>query len=66
MLKITERLKTPGITLKKIWLYLKVISCLQVDFVLIWVTQTLIWFNLQGDGTGNGLSNIKDTFAESL
>ena len=23
--------------------------------------QTLIWFNLQRDGTGNGLSNIKDT-----
>ena len=28
--------------------------------------QTLIWFNLQRDGTRNGLSNIKDTFAESL
>ena len=28
--------------------------------------QTLIWFNLQGDGTGNGFSNIKGTFAESL
>ena len=28
--------------------------------------QTLIWFNLQRDGSGNGLSNIKDTFAESL
>ena len=28
--------------------------------------QTLIWFNLQRDGTGNGLSNIMDTFAESL
>ena len=28
--------------------------------------KTLIWFNLQRDGTGNGLSNIKDTFAESL
>ena len=27
---------------------------------------TLIWFNLQRDGTGNGLSNIKDTFAESF
>ena len=25
-----------------------------------------IWFNLQRDGCGNGLSNIKDTFAESL
>ena len=35
-------------------------------FVLIWMKQTLIRFNLQRDGTGNGLSNIKDTFAESL
>ena len=25
-----------------------------------------IWFNLQRDETGNGLSKIKDTFAESL
>ena len=28
--------------------------------------QRLIWFNLQIDGTRNGLSNIKETFAESL
>ena len=28
--------------------------------------QTLIWFNLQTDGTRNGLSNIKVAFAESL
>ena len=28
--------------------------------------QTLIWFNLQRDETGNGFSNIKETFAESL
>ena len=35
--------------------------------MLIWMKQIwLIWFNLQGDGTGNGLSNIKNTFAESL
>ena len=27
--------------------------------------QTLIWFNLQRDGTENGLSNIKDTSAET-
>ena len=26
----------------------------------------MIWFNLQSDGTGDGLSNIKDTFVESL
>ena len=36
------------------------------DFVLIWMKQTLIWFNLQRDGTKNGLSNIKETFSESL
>ena len=35
------------------------------DFVLIWMKQALIWFNLQRDGTRNELSNIK-TFAESL
>ena len=28
--------------------------------------QTLTWFNLQRDGTRNGLSDIKDTFAEGL
>ena len=26
----------------------------------------LIWFSLQRDGTRNGLSNIKETFAENL
>ena len=36
------------------------------DFMLIWMKQALIWFNLQRDGTRNGLSNIKKTFAESL
>ena len=35
------------------------------DFVLIWIKQALIWFDLQRDGTRNGLSNIK-TFAKSL
>ena len=35
-------------------------------FLLIWMKQTLIWFNLQRDGTEIGLSNIKDTFAESF
>ena len=52
--------------LQKALLFLKGISCLQVIFMLIWIKQKLIWFNLQRDGTGNGLSNIKDTFAESL
>ena len=39
---------------------------LVVDFRVNLDKKTLIWFNLQRDGTGNGLSNIKDTFAESL
>ena len=34
--------------------------------MLIWMKQTLVWFNLQRDGTRNGLPNIKETFAESL
>ena len=66
MLKFTMQPKTPGITSKKTWFSLKEISCFQVIFVLIWMKQMLIWFNLQRDGTGNGLSNTKDTFAESL
>ena len=52
--------------LQKALLFLKGISCLQVILMLIWIKQKLIWFNLQRDGTGNGLSNIKDNFAESL
>ena len=28
--------------------------------------QTLMWFNLQRNGTRNGLCNIKETFAERL
>ena len=66
MLKFTEWPKSPGMTSKKILLSLKGMSCLQVIFILIWIKQTLILFNLHRDGTGNGLSNIKDTFAESL
>ena len=66
MLKFTERPKSPRITSKKTWLSLKGISYLQVTFVLIWMKQSLIWFNLRRDGTENGLSNTKDTFAESL
>ena len=66
MLKFTERSKTPGTTSKNKCLSLKGISWLQVIFMLIWIKQILIWFNLQRDGTGNRLSNIKDTFAEGL
>ena len=28
--------------------------------------KTLTWFNLEKDGTGDGFSNIQDTFVESL
>ena len=66
MLKFTQQPKTPGMTSKKILLSLKGISCLQVIFVLNWMKQMLLWLNLQRDGTGNGMYNIKDTFAESL
>ena len=65
MLKFTKRPKTPGMDSKKL-LSLKGISCFQVIVILIWMKQMLIQFNLQRDGTGNGLSNIKDTFAESM
>ena len=65
MLKFTERPKTPGMTSKKIAFPggNKLFAC---RFVLIWMKQTLIWFNLQRDGTRNGLSNIMETFGESL
>ena len=65
MLKFTEQPKTPGMTSKKV-LSLKGISSFAGDFVLIWMKQRLIWFNLQRDGTRNGLSNIKETSAENL
>ena len=44
----------------------KGINSFSGDFVLIWMKQRLIWFNLQKDGTRNGLSNIKEIFAENL
>ena len=62
MLKFTERPKPPGMTSKKTVLSLKRISTFAGDFVLIWMKQRLIWFNLQR----NGLPNIKETFAENL
>ena len=51
---------------KKKFISLKEISSFAGDFVLIWMKQRLIWFNLQRDGTRNGLSNIKETFEENL
>ena len=66
MLKFTERPKIPGIASKKNIAFPKGNKLLADDFVLIWMKQRLIWFNLQRDGTRNGLSNFKKTFAESL
>ena len=66
MLKFTEQPKTLGMALKKTVLSLNGISSFAGDFVLIWMKQRLIWFNLQRDGTRNGLSNTKETFAENL
>ena len=65
MLKFTERPKTPGMASKSI-AFPKGNKLFAGDFVLIWMKQALIWFNLQRDGTRNGLSNIKETFGESL
>ena len=36
------------------------------NFVLTYLKQRMIWFNLQWDETRNRLSNIKDTFAENI
>ena len=65
MLKFTECPKTPGMTSKKILLSLKG-RLFAGDFRANLMKQTLIGFSLQRDRTGNGLRNIKDTFAESL
>ena len=66
MFKFTERPKIPGMTLKKNIAFPEGNKLFAGDFVLIWMKQTLIWFNLQRDGTRNGLPNIKETFSESL
>ena len=66
MLKFTERPKTPGMTLKKNIAFPKGNKLFAGDFALIWMKQTLIWFNLQRDQTRNELSTIKETFAVSL
>ena len=55
-----------GMTSKRVLLSLKGISSFAGDFVLIWMKQRLICFNLQKDGNRNKLSNIKETFAENL
>ena len=62
MLKFTEWPKTPGMTSKKTLLSLKGISrfCVNLDETKVDMV------HLQSDGTRNGLSNIKETFAEIL
>ena len=68
MLKFIVRPKTPGMTSKKkkSSAFPEGISSFAGDFVLIWMKQRLIWFNLQRDETRNGLPNIKETFVENL
>ena len=66
MLKFTERPKRLGMTSKKNIAFPEGNKLFAGDFVPIWMRQTLIWFNLQRDGTRNELSNIKETFAESF
>ena len=65
MLKLAKRPKTPGIILKNI-AFPEGNKPFAGGFVLIWMKQTLIWFNSQRYGTRNGLSNIEETFAENL
>ena len=57
--KFTKRPKTLEIISKNI-------MTLQVTFMLVWMKQTLICFNLRRNGTGIGLSIIKDILVESL
>ena len=66
MLRFTERPRTPGMTSKKNIAFPGGNKQFAGDFVLIWMKQRLIWFNLQRDGTRNRLSNIKANFAENL
>ena len=66
MLRFTEWLKTPGMTSKKNIAFPEGNKQIAGDFVVIWMKQRLIWFNLQKDETRNGLSNIKETFAENF
>ena len=47
MLKFTERSKTPEMTQKHTLLSLTLQGNFAGDFVLIWMKQRLIWFNLQ-------------------
>ena len=66
MLKFTEQRKTPVMASNKNIAFPEGDKLLAGDYVLIWMKQTLIWFNLQRNETRNGLSNIKETFTESF
>ena len=65
MLKFTERPKTPGMTSKNI-AFPEGNKLFTGDFVLIWMKQTLIWFDLHREETRNVLSNIKETSAQCM
>ena len=66
MLKFTEQRKTPVMASNKNIAFPEGDKLLAGDYVLIWMKQTLIWFNLQRNETRNGLFNIKETFTESF
>ena len=65
MLKFIKRPKTPWITLKNM-AFSQGNQLFAGDFHTVLDELTLIQFNLQRDGIRNGLSNIKDNFAESF
>ena len=66
MLKFTERPKALGDEFKKNMAFPEGNKLFTGDLCAIWMKKTRLWFNLQRAGTENGLSNIRDTFAESL
>ena len=67
MLKFTKQRKTPGITSKKNMAFHEWNKLFAGSFrANLDEKKTLIWSNLQRYGNGNGLPNIKDTFAERL
>ena len=66
MLKFTEQRKTPVMASNKNIAFPEGNELLAGDYVLIWMKQTPIWFNLQRNETRNELSNIKETFTESF
>ena len=66
MLKFIEWPKIPGMTSKKNISFPEGNKQFCSWFCANLDEKRLIWFSLQRDGARNGLSNIKETFAENL